>query len=392
MSASGPIAERHRRAVHPWRIAFLVYALAITTGTHWPKLEIAIGGARAPDKIIHMFAFGGLMFLLWRTRWLGEGWLLLITAMAWAMVDELTQGIPGLGRSMSGMDLLANWCGIVLVFAGIRAVRPVGGPLNRMRVRMTDFVIDELFLRRSTWPIAIAGGMVLGLLIGGTAVLIMWFAHPEGMKYAAFISVPVGGLGGALLLLDALWRRERERVAENQLCLFCGASCSEAEVDARGLGACPTCGKPMHIGQWQLRTELSRAAFARLAIWPFALAVGLCVTVVLVYLSGLALYMQFPKELQPLRRFDGMPMDMRLVLDMTVLGTAATVAIHRFRVGLAGLIDQQDARCRTCLHDVHATGDERGIGRCPECGTRFIRLDDEAEAALRAAYGGSARS
>lgn len=387
-----PIAERNRRAARPWRIAFVLYALAMTVGTHWPKLEMTIAGERAPDKVIHMLGFGGLTFLLWRTRWLGEGWLLLVAAMAWAMVDEVTQGLPGLGRTVSGLDLLANWCGIVLVFAGIRAMRPVGGPLNRLRLHMTEFVIDELFMRWPTWPIALIGGIVMGAVVGGVATLIMWTVHPDGMMYAAFISIAAGGLGGAYLLLDALWRRERERVAARRQCLFCGAACDEADVDARGTGTCPTCAKPLHIGQWHLRTELSRAMFVRLAVGPSALALGLSVAVLLVYLSGLALYMRFPKELQPLRRFDGMPVDMRLVIDMTVLGVIAAVAVYRFRMGIARVIDRQATQCRKCGHDVHATGDERGVGRCPECGTRFIRLDEEAERTLRETYGGRARA
>jgi ribosomal protein L37AE/L43A len=247
---------------------------------------------------------------------------------------------------------------------------------------LSEFVIDELFTRWQVWALALLVGLVMGALIGGIATWIMWTVHPDGTRYAAYISIPAGGLGGAYLLLDGLWRRERERVAERLRCLFCGESCADAEFGHHGIGECPACARPFHIGQWQLRANLSRTTFLRLTVGPAVLGLALCVLVALMYVAGVALYMRFPQELQVFRRFDRLPTDLRLVLDMAVLGCIAAVAVYRFRLNLARVIDRQSERCRRCRHDVHATADENGLGRCPECGTVFIRLDDEAAEAL----------
>jgi hypothetical protein len=212
------IALRRRRVLAPWRVAFVLYAVALTIGTHWPRLQVNIGGEPAPGKILHMLAFGGLTFLLWRTRWLGDGIWLIVVLLAWSLIDELTQGLPGLGRTVSWMDVAANWSGIAIVFAWIRALRPAGGTANRLRQQLSEFVIDELFTRWQVWTLALLVGLVMAALIGGIATWIMWTVHPDGTRYAAYLSIPAGGLGGAYLLLDGLWRRERERVAERHRC------------------------------------------------------------------------------------------------------------------------------------------------------------------------------
>jgi hypothetical protein len=41
------------------------------------------------------------------------------TALAYSFVDELTQGIPGLGRTVDPADLIANGAGIVVAFGAL---------------------------------------------------------------------------------------------------------------------------------------------------------------------------------------------------------------------------------------------------------------------------------
>jgi len=379
-------AECQRRELRPWRAIFVLYIIALTTGTHWPQLHLTIGPEPAPSRVIHALAFGGLTFLLWRTKWLGEGWRLLSALLAWSALDELAQGLPGLGRTVTWTDLAANWSGVILVFAWIRALQPTGGLLNRMQRRATERVIDESFTRWRTWLLAISAGALMAAAVGTAATWIMWTVHPDSTLYAAFISIPAGGIGGAILALDTLWRRERERALRQQRCFFCSKPCSNAAVDRDGLGSCPECRAPIHIGQWCLRADLSRGTLIRLAWRPAVLSVALAVLVASMYVVAVALYMRFPQELLPFRRFDRLPMDVRLVIDMAVLGIIAAVAVYRFRLRLARVIDHQAARCRRCHHDVHATAADLGVGRCPECGTPFLRLPPSAARILAAAY------
>ena len=55
VGADGAGAGRRRL----WRLAFWVYAAALFTATHWPKLEVP--GPEGSDKVIHVGAFGTWM-------------------------------------------------------------------------------------------------------------------------------------------------------------------------------------------------------------------------------------------------------------------------------------------------------------------------------------------
>lgn len=90
-----------------------MYAIALTIGTHWPKLRVE-GPVPSSDKIVHFLAFGGLAFLLWRTRWIAKVWVMGAIALAWTAMDEITQAMPGLGRTASLADVVAGAAGVVV--------------------------------------------------------------------------------------------------------------------------------------------------------------------------------------------------------------------------------------------------------------------------------------
>ncbi len=110
------------RAVTYWRAAFIVYAIAMTIGSHWPALDLG-ETVRASDKTIHILAFAGLTILFWQTRWVSKLWLIGLAVLIWAVIDESTQGIPILRRTVSWLDLLASAAGIAIALAGILVVR-----------------------------------------------------------------------------------------------------------------------------------------------------------------------------------------------------------------------------------------------------------------------------
>ncbi len=107
------------------RLAFPVYALVLVTATHWPQLTIE-GPVPRPDLYIHLAAFGLWTCLLIATELLGP-WRsraavgkCVVIALVYAAIDEGTQGIPGLGRTVALDDYLANAGGVLL--AGIAAL------------------------------------------------------------------------------------------------------------------------------------------------------------------------------------------------------------------------------------------------------------------------------
>ncbi len=108
-----------RSARWPIRLAFILYALTLATGTHWPGLVIRVPSFNYADKVVHFTAF-----LLWTVLLGLTGWCRVkgsprrqlfaigLIAGLYAAVDELTQGLPGVMRTVSASDLAANWLGI----------------------------------------------------------------------------------------------------------------------------------------------------------------------------------------------------------------------------------------------------------------------------------------
>lgn len=107
------------------RYALLVYALALTTATHWPNLTIRVGEIPRPDIFLHAFCFGLLTLLILVSRLfrrpvlspgnIGLTWLL---GAAWSGLDELSQGLPGINRWVVWSDFFANLLGVTLVAVG----------------------------------------------------------------------------------------------------------------------------------------------------------------------------------------------------------------------------------------------------------------------------------
>ncbi|MHC5113139.1 MAG: hypothetical protein ACYTGP_01765 [Planctomycetota bacterium] len=111
------------RALRRRRIVFVVYALALTTATHWPRLELP-PFSPVGDKTIHFLAFAVLAALLWRTRWIRHRFALTAIALAWAVLDELAQGLPGVNRYVTAPDLVSNALGVISAALWLWAWRP----------------------------------------------------------------------------------------------------------------------------------------------------------------------------------------------------------------------------------------------------------------------------
>jgi len=107
------------------RVAFIIYALVLVTATHWPQLRVE-GPVPRSDLYIHVAAFGLWTCLLIATELLGP-WRskpavakAVIVGLIYAAIDEGTQAIPALGRTVALDDYFANALGVIL--AGIAAL------------------------------------------------------------------------------------------------------------------------------------------------------------------------------------------------------------------------------------------------------------------------------
>ncbi len=362
-----------RRKTWPWRAVFVAYALVLTTGTHWPALDIGRvvgGGFESPDKILHTLAFAGLLVLLWRTRWVPRVWQAAVFVLAWTVIDELTQALPVLNRTFSGQDLAASQIGVVVTLAWFRALAPVGGPANRLRIAWLGFVIDDLFAHARTWVLTGLAGAGGALVIGTATWAILSTVGLDAIVRTSVVvpaSITVGGFAGGVAagvaaVAESVRRRART-LGEIRPCLACGTSCRETGVGDDGRGPCPVCGTLFHTGQWSPPMVLPLSVVARGVGRAGLAGAGVLVAAMVVYVGVL-------------RSWEGLLPDMRLTVDLALIAVAVAVAVRVYRGRQAGLYDRQHVCCRWCDYDLAGTEMTHGCGHCGECGTPFARFTD----------------
>ncbi|MCA9291876.1 MAG: hypothetical protein KDA25_12160 [Phycisphaerales bacterium] len=372
------VADFRDRLARPWRVAFVVYALAMTTGTHWPRLQLGTEDSPAPDKMIHYLAFAGLTVLLWGTRWVGLRSAVLIV-MVWAAIDEVSQGIPALHRDISWADVTASELGIISAGLLGWAMRPVGGRANRLRLERHTFAFDVFMSRWTAWALLPVAAATLGLGLGVVIYVCIrpWPADdPIQTGLLKFVAVAIGAMVAMHFVMLAGMFREVDRHPARRPCFACGTSLADLPRTPDGRLACPACGETAHRFQWTLAPALPRGVHTRLAIVPAV--VGL--------LLGLALgasYLVLPRLFDAAtlsRHYYQLPLDLRFTFDVFLVVGIGAVVLRMYRSRLARLVDRQDVRCLACQHDLHATPAPDGTGRCGECGRTFTRLGDEAPA------------
>lgn len=124
------------------RIAFIVYALTLVTLTHWPRLELPADIIERPDLVAHVGAFGLFTLLLIAASFFGPSLSTrniaraALVAAIYAPLDELTQSLPGVNRTTSALDLVANLAGVAL--ATLAALT-----LARIRQRRIALAVDD---------------------------------------------------------------------------------------------------------------------------------------------------------------------------------------------------------------------------------------------------------
>jgi hypothetical protein len=359
------------------------YALALTVATHWPELRLATPVGPAPDKLAHMLAFGGLAFLLLTTRWLRSAWQVGLVLLAWTALDEVTQGLPFFRRSISWQDLAAGQIGVLLAVVWWWALGPIGGRANRTRLALQAFILGDLFRGPGTWIVgsiaAAAGAIVIGFLTW-IAVQVMFDLDSQELLASLVVAALAGAVAAEHGTLAAMCRRRGLALERRQPCFECGGSCCDVSFDAFGRSRCPSCGGPIHRGQWSETMDLPLSAVLRGALGASLVAVGLFFGAVFIYGITLALSARVPAAKAILQWWQRLSPDMQFAIDVAGIALILATAVRLYRLGQSRVHDLQHVRCRGCGHDLTQTPIDRGIGRCGECGTPFVRFPHQPAA------------
>jgi ribosomal protein L37AE/L43A len=354
---------------------FVLYALVLTVATHWPALALGTEQQPAPDKLLHMLVFGGLVILLWRARWVRPAWLVVLLILVWVVVDELTQGMPILRRNFSWQDMVAGQLGVILVGAWWWALGPTGGAPNRLRLAYQAFIVTDLCARRRAWLLAVAAGLGGGAVFGVAAWLVFRAAGSVyGNPGNVIVAVIVGAVAAAQVTLAAMFGPRARALADHRPCFACGGSCHEAPFGEAGRGRCPSCGLSIHRGQWSPPMQLPMSAALRGAGRAGLAAVGLIALAVGLYSVLLMLSMRLTVAKDLLGVWQRISLDMRLAVDLTLVGLALAMGMRIYRSRQARLHDRQHLECRSCGHDLTGTTVTQGLGTCPECGAGFAKI------------------
>jgi hypothetical protein len=350
---------------------FFVYAGAMSAGTHWPRLQLG-DPTHPPDKLLHFIAFGGLLFMLVRARFFAGLAANFLVALLWTALDEITQGIPGLGRSMSMEDIVAGWMGVTTTGLFLWATRPLAAPIVALRRQRFDAMIDLILSRRIGWigfGVSVVGGIAT---VGPLSILANGFSAEPTPFQAAVVGAMLGaGSGGAAYLIIAM-RSLEESLIERRLCLGCGEAVGE------GADSCAACGERPLLAQWLPMPGLSRADILRACLTPTLGAIGVLILGLVLLQAAAVLIPTSPPILRLNAWWNGLSKGMDTNIHALSLAALVAVTVERIRVRMARRIERCDAVCLGCRHDLRSTPANGGIGRCGECGAGFVRSSASA--------------
>ncbi len=199
--APTPLDEPAPAAIRSWRWFFSLYFVALTLGTHWPRLDPLGPEHTPPDKLMHFLAFGILAVLLERTRWLPRGWMAFVLVGLWIPFDEWTQDLLSPWRNWTHADVLAGLEGLIAAAIFTTSLSPpaaskAGGPW-RSAIKTFDRLIERGAGGRSVLALGAAITVILFPLLYFAVWGVLHRSWGVGCAFAslaiaAAITLPMG--------------------------------------------------------------------------------------------------------------------------------------------------------------------------------------------------------
>lgn len=369
----------HQKQVRRWwRAAFVLYAVVLTTATHWPQLELPAAGP--DDKTIHVAAFAVFTFLLWQTRWISRRWVTVVVALAWSLLDELGQAIPILNRWCTVPDMVANALGVSIMGMWLWACAPIGHLANRTRIQRHRYLFEQIFARLPTWLYV---GGITAMVAVPTYLLIRWFNSDDFTPWLV-VAFAVWLFVVAIVLRRA-WYDEAEGMLERSPCLYCGRAGLGEVAPACPIdepGVCPDCAAPVTANQWVEPPGPSRREAVRYAGRPLLVACLLLAGLAVVIVVAIVMHAEAVTNSTRGGGLRWLPGTVRTVtrlqpglaqtIDLSLYLIVAAILTRMYRVRLAKHYDQH-LICQTCGHDLSGTPvNADGASQCGECGTAFV--------------------
>lgn len=352
-------------SAHWRRTAAILAILVLLVGTHIPRL--AIGTPEdGPDKLLHFFAFAVITTLL-RISDLGRTSLRTgILALGLAILDEITQELPGLNRSFDSLDLVADASGILLALAWCKALGPMHrGSCNHRARETRNYAALRLLLASPTNWIHVATAGVLGAMIGGVLLGIAGRNPVIGPITMIVVGAMSGFVAAAVIVVEAGRRFSLRRIDRDRRCLSCLRGIPDDE-------ACPACGG-RHLESPPTPGVPTRRMALRITGFVLVLALlGVGAYVILLRSMPGSTY-SLPLIRGAMSWYGGIQISLSMTLDAVFLGIPAALLVWRSRRGTAVASELEGIRCLACGHSLRGISKGEVAGRCPECGEEFPR-------------------
>ena len=343
-------------ARHWLRTLAVVSVLVLLAGTHYPRLMIGTPGD-GPDKILHFLAFGTVTVLLRISGIAASAGSALVMVASLAIFDELTQKIPGLGRSFDPFDLVADAAGILVALAWIAALGPDRRGPEWFRIRQIRRLASLVLLLSSpaNW-LHLAIATSLGAMVGGVFLGVAGRNPIVGPVTMVVVGAAAGGIAGLVACLESGRRFSTARMDEEQRCLDC--------LTPSGSPRCEVCGGE-YRGPCDRRIPSRRIAMTA-TIWTIGSAILL--------FGGYLLLMPFSNDRNwvgaAIRRYDTLGLSFEMMVDAALLGLISAFVVHRSRRRISRIAARYGIECLRCGHDLQGLP-EHAEPRCPECGEAF---------------------
>jgi hypothetical protein len=193
--------------VGPWRWFFVLYFIALTTGTHWQRIE-PLGPEHAPpDKLMHFLAFGILAILLERSRFLPRAWMGFVLIALWIPFDEWTQDLVSQWRNWSLSDVLAGLEGLIAATLVTAALVPQSNASEHGPWRAAITAMDHFIDRGIGGRTAIAIGLITTVVVFPLLYFLVWYTlHESWSMTCALITIPIASSAAFPVGIRA-WKR-----------------------------------------------------------------------------------------------------------------------------------------------------------------------------------------
>lgn len=342
-----------------WRRGMAILSiLVLLAGTHYPKLAIGVPGD-GPDKILHFLAFAVVTVMLRISGIASTNGMAIIVMMGLAVFDEVTQEIPGIGRTFDRLDLVADACGILVAAAWVAALSPsrTGPEWFKSQQQRAMSGLRLLVATGTNW-LHLGVATVLGAMIGGTFLAVVGRNPVVGPVTLVVVGAAAGAIAGLIAALEAGRRHAWARIQRESRCLYC--------LVADPGDPCSCCGTP-EVSVVDREIPARRAAFIATG-WSIATAAAIAG----MYFVALRLSSSVEWLGGALRRYDALGLNFEMMIDATILGLVGAFVVYRSRRRLALIAWRYGVECLRCRHDLRGLPAEAGDGRCPECGEEFI--------------------